>query len=117
MTTNPTPTPAVKIHLAGKERSLRYPLGALVAFERETGYNALSPQIYAAPNATILLGLLWAGLRHEDPDLTMDALGDSIDLVEAGEAAEGLGEWREQIEKAILAAQPELPEDGDEGKN
>ncbi len=111
--TKATPTRKVKITLGDQERTLRYPLNALVAFEEETGYSAFDPRVYQAPTATILRALLWSGVLHEDPDLSIEEFGDMLEMADLAHWTERLAEWRDLIEEAIVESQPEDSEDGD----
>lgn len=63
----------VTIVLDGRERTLRYDLNALCLFEEHTKSSlsrALAERSMSATRA-----LLWAGLLHEDPLLTIDDVG------------------------------------------
>ena len=72
-TTPPAPAP-VTIELA-RVRNLYCDLGALCDAEGLTGRGYL---ILADLKTRDVIALLWAGLRHEDPSLTPDAVGHMI---------------------------------------
>jgi hypothetical protein len=59
----------------GTKRSLRFDVNALADFEQESGMGVsqlmATKAVWAATRA-----LLWAGLKHEEPGLTMDRVGD-----------------------------------------
>ena len=60
-----------------KPRRLLYNLNAMAAYERETGKNfmAISEE---KMSATIVRAILWAGLVHEDKDLTVEQVGEMM---------------------------------------
>lgn len=64
-----------------RERELRYSLNAMIQLE-EKGDEKLSPMLQ-------FRRMLWAGLIHEDPDLSEEQVGDMLDMrdVPAIEAA------------------------------
>ncbi|MDF2612541.1 MAG: hypothetical protein K0S71_327 [Clostridia bacterium] len=66
----------IKITL-DKERVLKFNLNSLVKLE-EIGVNVQSLQ----DNAKIsdIRSILWAGLVHEDKDLTLEMIGDMVDM-------------------------------------
>lgn len=57
-----------------RKRSLRYDLNALADFEQETGMGFAQLMNTRAIFATAR-ALLWAGLKHEDRGLTVEAVG------------------------------------------
>jgi hypothetical protein len=59
----PSPTKGVPVEL-DRTRRLRYPLGVL----------------HGITNDTPLDKVLWLGLKHEDAELTVEQVGDMIDL-------------------------------------
>lgn len=63
----------------GIKRELRFDVNALADFEQETGMGfpqlMQTKAVYAATRA-----LLWAGLKHEDPSLTVDRVGEYMAL-------------------------------------
>ena len=71
--------PEVKIML-DKERTLYFGFNAMADFERVTGLNALKTD-WSNLNITLFRVLLWACLRREDKDLTLEQVGDLLDLM------------------------------------
>lgn len=79
-----------------KERHLRYDLNAMILYEKLTGndiielFDGVFKKIKAAKNKKPVKGklfsledtraLLYAGLKHEDPALTLEKVGGMIDL-------------------------------------
>lgn len=68
---------AISIKL-DKERHLRFTLGAIVEFEKLAGVKMtnLPPDI----GLDMLLLLVYCGLKHEDKTLTVEKVGDMIDI-------------------------------------
>lgn len=75
------PTPSVTITLGGAERHLRYTTRALVSIEDATGKasSETSMRLMMGSVRTIAT-MIWGGLLHEDPKLTIDDVIDMIDL-------------------------------------
>lgn len=69
--------PEVSIVLGGVERKLCFDYNAIVLAEKFTGVNLLEG-IVGQVNATNLRGLLWAALKRDCPDLTLEDLGRMI---------------------------------------
>lgn len=61
-----------------KARNLRYTLGSFNFIEAQTGKNFTAA--LADESMTNLTVLLFAGLKHEDKTLTMEQLGEMVDL-------------------------------------
>lgn len=88
--------PPVMIELDGKQRTLKFDLNALCLFEEAAGIGiteALQKRSMSAIRA-----LLWAGLIHEDPLLTVDDVGK----MEFG----GLREMVQSLVSALGTDQP-----------
>ena len=83
---------------AVRRRSLRFDLNALADFEQEVGMGIAqlmqTKAIYATTRA-----LLWAGLKHEDRGLTVDRVGNLLDLY-----MRGGGDLSEALSAAFQAA-------------
>ncbi|MGV2685135.1 hypothetical protein GNF82_12120 [Clostridium perfringens] len=79
----------VKITL-DKERTLYFNLNALVSLE-EQGVDV--SKLDQGIKMSQIRGILWAGLIHEDADLTMDQVGEMVDFDNI-----------EEVSKAISAA-------------
>lgn len=74
----------VKITL-DRERTLRFDLNAMCLLEERGG---LEPGKMATPSG--LRFLLYAGLRHEDPDLTEEKVGALVDMDRLEEISEAV---------------------------
>ena len=86
----------VTIELDGRERVLRYDLNALCMFEESTKLGiseALQTRSMAAIRA-----LLWAGLIHEDPMLTIEDVGRME-----------FGSLRDMVTKVVSALNSDQP--------
>jgi len=64
-----------------KSRHLRYTLNSLIALEESCGLSLLKLE-GAEKSPRLLRDLLWAGLIHEDADLTREAVGGLVGMVE-----------------------------------
>lgn len=88
----------VKIEL-DKPRTMRLTLRAMARFEEETG-----KPIFKAMNdlhGKELMVLLWACLLHEDPDLTIEQVGDMVDAPQVEYVVEKIAEvWGVSTPKA-----------------
>lgn len=75
---------SVPITLAdGKERHLRYDFNALIAIEETLGIPIDSLEsVLTGPmrKLSMIRGILWAGLVHEDKALTQEDVGALLDL-------------------------------------
>jgi hypothetical protein len=103
-TTNgqPRAVPLIPVVL-DHERHLLLDVWALYTAEQELrksqgiGFNLLSMFQGGGLGMTELLTLVWAGLRHEDPSLTLEATGHLIHPGNMGTVQEALGQaLREQ---------------------
>lgn len=86
-----------------RTRHLKFDLNALCSFEETTGkpipsidFNALS--------VTHVRALLWAGLIHEDPELSLTQVGAMISL-------DGLDVISRTIVEALSTSMPEQAQD------
>jgi hypothetical protein len=59
-----------------RERTLKFDYNSLCDVETATGRNVAAR--LTSIDFTLLRGLLWAGLKHEDPDLTLEGVGELI---------------------------------------
>lgn len=75
----------IKIKL-DRERSLRYDLNALCLLDEHGGLDELR---LSSPSGMRLM--LYAGLRHEDPDLTLERVGAMVDMGRLEEIADAVG--------------------------
>lgn len=84
---------AVKITLTdGVERTIKFTLNALA--ELEDRYGSVDEAFKQLDNNSIkaVRCILWAGLIHEDPDLTEQQVGNLIDIQYMQELMASLGE-------------------------
>ena len=90
MSTAPLPGGGVTLTL-DRERTLRLDFNALCALRKETGQNPLSPSFWADFDDVLKLrATLWAALIHEDPKLTVEQVGNLIDMKRIAEIADAL---------------------------
>jgi hypothetical protein len=70
---NPAPSvvPTVEITVGGQTRHLKYDFAALAAYEQVSGESALS-NIWRGMTLRRVVHLLYAGLVHETPTLTLE---------------------------------------------
>lgn len=88
-----------------KPRTLVLSLNALCKAEEVTGINLLVGEP-AFSSMRIVRALVWAGLLHEDPTLTLETVGDMI---------EGAG--AEHVLDAIMLAYMRANEEVDQGED
>ncbi len=69
--------PIVEITL-DRERTFKLDFRALMAFEKLSGKNVLESNVWQQMTASDMVTLLWAGLLHEDPQLTLDQVAGLI---------------------------------------
>lgn len=84
---------AVKITLTdGVERTIKFTLNAMA--ELEDRYGSVEEAFKQLDNGSIkaVRCILWAGLIHEDPDLTEQQVGNLIDLQYLQELMSSIGE-------------------------
>ncbi len=95
--------PQIPIEL-DKPRTLWLNFNAMRLFEKETGkkfVNSLSD-----PSIDDLTVILWAALKHEDPDVTVDQLGEAL----------GLGDIEYVMGKIMEAWEAATPDKKKQGK-
>ncbi|MCY8048446.1 gene transfer agent family protein [Bacillus haynesii] len=68
-----------KVTLGDKEYSLRYDLNALVELEDRMGV-PLSEMGEMKITIRTVRSMLWAGVLHENPDVTEEELGKYVDM-------------------------------------
>ncbi len=100
--------PRVKIPLRlDRERTLIVSFNALCQAEEVTGINFLMGE-FTFSSVRVMRALEWAGLIHEDPNLTLPQVGDLIEEAGADKIAR-------VIIDAFAAAMPKAkPEDEDD---
>lgn len=79
----------IKIKL-DKERTILFNLNAMAEFEEVTGKSFFSEQDLDNLTAKDVRAMLWTGLKHEDPDLTLEDVGEMIHVGNMAEIMEGL---------------------------
>lgn len=111
---------AVKITLTdGVERTIKFTLNAMA--ELEDRYGSVDEAFKQLDNNSIkaVRCILWAGLIHEDPDLTEQQVGNLIDIQYMQELMASLGEAFDadmpEPEKLPETAEPKL--DGAQNPN
>lgn len=99
VTVNVSDVSVVTINKGGKERHLRFDLNAFAYLEEK--YGSIDAVMEKIDKGSILAlrDLLWAGLRHEDDQLTLEDVGAMFDL-------RNLEEVSKQIYEAMGAAMP-----------
>lgn len=102
--------PTTAIVLGGEERHFKYDLNALVMIEENLGIDIFKAGALDLSSVKQVRYLIYAGLLHENDELTEKQVGSWItaqDMVTVGEA----------IQKALGFAMPEVEEveDGAEG--
>ena len=87
------PTQSIPIELGGKTRHIRYTFNALVTLEEELGIpiSEIGEIMSGSVSLKNLRRLVWAGLIHEDKDLTQEEVGEFLSLADIGGIAEKLG--------------------------
>lgn len=92
MSNVPIPTsPIVSIHLGGKDWQLRYDFNALIRLEKEIGKSAFDATTFQAIRAQDLRAFIWAGLLHQQHDLTLEEVGSWINPQNMKLVAEAIG--------------------------
>lgn len=71
-----------------KERTLKYSLNSMIMLE-EHGVN-VSELGTDTTMSTVRL-LVWAGLKHEDPEITIEYVGEIMDMGSLAEVMEAVG--------------------------
>lgn len=80
----------VKIELAGQERHLYYNLNSLEIIEDLTG--STLDKVTKNISMKTLKALVYAGLVHEDKDLTVEAVGEMIGFEDIQVVSEAIGQ-------------------------
>lgn len=66
----------VMIHFGGRERRLRFDVNSICDFEQVSGVTV--QQLAYRSGVHVTRALLWAGLKHEQPDLTLMKVGEYL---------------------------------------
>jgi hypothetical protein len=69
----------VEVELGGKVRNLRYTMNALAEIEDQLGVPLAEMENVKMTMKNIRV-ILWAGLIHEDKELTQEDVGELVDL-------------------------------------
>ena len=90
------PSKSVPITLKdGKTRQLRYEWSSLCRLKREHAISAFDvgrEQLLGHVDPVKITGLIWAGLIHEEKDLTMDEVENLVDITDVMGLMETVGE-------------------------
>lgn len=99
---NPVRVKAIPVVLGEKQYRLRYDLNAFAVLEDY--YPTVEECLNALAKGSIkaLRAVLFAGLVHEDPELTPEKVGELITLAD-------LPSLGEQLTQALISAMPEIP--------
>jgi hypothetical protein len=98
-------TKSVKLSLGGKPRALRYTTTALVAVEDETGLTIGELAQRCSMGSVKAIGtLVWAGLLHAEPALTLKEAIDLLDIQKLDSIAKALND---ALEAALGKAEPD----------
>jgi hypothetical protein len=111
--TTPTPTRGVPI-LLDRERHIRFSMGTVRKLREELGENALEEGVAV----DMLPRLMWYGLKHEDPELTVEQVEELVDLENLLDVMNVISQatgQRAKIEKASDPQQPASKEESDAG--
>ena len=97
------PKQSVSVKLGDKTRHLRYNFNALVALEEALGspISEIGTLVSGSVRLKDLRAIVWAGLLHEDADVTEKDVGSWLDLSMLGEIADKV---REAFEAALPAS-------------
>ena len=101
-TATPTEDPKRGLRLElDRTRYLRITLGALKRIEDLSGIGIEQQEELAEWSRTLdgVVGMLWAGLVHEDPDLTVEDVYEIVDI-------SNFGQIRSALDQAIGIAMP-----------
>jgi len=88
------PKQYASIKLGGRVRHLRYDFNALVALEEVLGspMSEVGNLVSGSVRLKDLRAIIWAGLLHEDRDITEEDVGNWIDLNKLGDIADKVRE-------------------------
>lgn len=81
--------PNVSLKLGGHEYHLAFSFNSIALVEKETGINLLKASL-GEISAVTLRALLWAALLPENPDFTIERVGDLITMRNAAVAHQAL---------------------------
>lgn len=105
--------PRVKVPLRlDRDRTLILSFNALCRAEEVTGINFLMGE-FTFSSVRVMRALVWSGLLHEDPTLTLEACGDMIEEAGADVVAKTI---IEAFAKAMPKTEPEADDEEDPPK-
>ena len=81
-----------------KPRRLKYDLNAFALLKEQHGINLFESDDKRLQDPAAVRAILWAGLVHEDPAVTIGAVGSFVDLG-------NLREVSEKVAEAMMASQ------------
>ncbi len=67
------------ITLGGSARELKFTLRGIKALEDEVGFSVFSEAFFKTQTSWRLAQMVWAGLLHQNPKLTLDEVAEMID--------------------------------------
>ena len=78
-----------KVFVAGKERTVKFPVMALIRLKNEAGINLSDLQNEEVmTDIETIVSLIWAGLVTDDPSLTKEFLAENMEISELNEVAQ-----------------------------
>lgn len=84
---------AVKLNICGKERTVRYPVFALIKLKKDTGIQLKDLQDKEkAEDLETIIAIIWAGLIHEDNKITVEDVAKDIELDQLEDVAKKVTE-------------------------
>ena len=104
-----TPTPSVPVDLADGTYRLRFTNKALVRLEEQTGWTLMELGAKAQKGSIkAVSSLLWAGMLHEHPEVTVDDAIDKIELTRL----QDIGAKANEALEAAFGPKDEAEDDG-----
>lgn len=100
----------VEVFIGGTKYFLKYTLWSFCKIDIATGKNPLDGAMWTNPHPQDILTLLWAGLLHSHPELTLEELGNKISLSEIPMIAP-------LIQKAFIAGSPQTDDEKKSSQN
>ena len=91
--------PGAEVEIGGKKRRLKYTLYSLCKLDEKTGKNPLDGTMFLDMRPADVVAVLWAGLIHDEPELTTDELAKVVDITE-------LRDVSKEMMKAFAQASP-----------
>ena len=105
-TKTPTPTRGVPLTLDGVERRLRFTLRTIRQLKEKLGKTALEEGV----STDLLAELLWFGLKHNDPSLTVEQVEEMVDLEQLTEVMDAVAKATGQRSQLVKGEEdPTMP--------